>query len=154
MYPKYHFLIGILFCGLLLLFFPNINTGGILLILVSTVLVDIDHYIYFVYKKKSLSLKRAYFWFKQIKLIWLRKSNKKEMYSYKWPVLFLHNIEFLLLTLILFFFYPSFGFLFIGLLLHFFLDFLDNLYYRFPLTTKFSLIYILIRNQNKKEFSF
>lgn len=153
MYPKYHFLIGLLFSILLFLLFPNISLLGLLLILTSTVLIDVDHYIYFVYKKKSFNLKRAYVWFKEVKLIFLKKS-EKEVYSYKWPVMFFHNIESLALILLLFSFEPVFGFILIGALLHLFLDFLENLYLGFPLTIKSSLIFLLIRNRKKREIDF
>lgn len=150
MYPKYHAIIGFLFCVLLFLIFPAINLLGLLLIFLSTLLIDVDHYIYFVFKKKSFNLKKAYTWFKEIKTSWLTKQDKKEIYSYKWPVMFLHNLEFILLLIILCSFNYYFKFILIGVLLHLFLDYLELIYFKFPLTLKLSLIYLLIRNKNKK----
>ncbi|VVB80252.1 Uncharacterised protein [uncultured archaeon] len=151
MYPKTHILFGLIFCVILFVFFPNISLLGLLCLFLSAVLIDVDHYIYFIFKKKNLSLNKSYIWFKELKEYGLK--HKREIYLYKWPNYTFHNVEFLLVVLVLYFIWPFFGFLFIGLLLHFFLDFLDDLSTGLPITMKLSLVYLLIRNKNKKTFN-
>ena len=60
MLPKQHLFYGAIFALALFLIFPEIGLIGGLLIFFSTVLIDFDHYIYYVIKKKDLSLKNAY----------------------------------------------------------------------------------------------
>ena len=69
MYPTQHLLLGIIFSLVLLFLFPQIGFLGASIIILSTVLIDVDHYVYYVYKKKDLSLKNSYNWI-------IKKGNK------------------------------------------------------------------------------
>ena len=63
MLPKHHIIIGFLFSAFLFYSFPQLNLFGCFIIFLSTFLIDVDHYLYYVFLKKDLSLKRAYRWF-------------------------------------------------------------------------------------------
>lgn len=153
MYPRYHILIGFLFCLILILLFPDISSLGVSLLFLSSILIDVDHYIYFVFKKKSFSLTAAYLWFKKLRVKWLGTKNKKEIFSYRWPMWFLHNVEVLFLLAIISLYFPFIWFIFFGFLFHLFLDMGEEIYMGLPLYLKFSLIYLLLRNRNKRDLN-
>lgn len=121
MFPKYHFLLGVSFCILLLLFF-NISWLGIFLIFVSNFLIDVDHYLLCVSRTKRLNLAEAYKWhfstFKKCEQLFKRKKIKK-----KYPHI-LHTFEFHLLSLTLIPFFPFFLFILIGITFHSLCDFI------------------------------
>ena len=60
MLPKYHVPFGFIFAGIIWILFPIISFNGLLIIFLSSFLIDVDHYTYFVYKKHDFSLKNAY----------------------------------------------------------------------------------------------
>jgi hypothetical protein len=121
MYPLQHFIFGTIFSLALLLVFPQIGLMGFFLILCSSVLIDIDHYLYYAHKKKNYNLKNAYTWF-------LKSGEKFSSYSFKerdkfyCAFCFLHGIEFLLILFIFSFFSKYFLFIFIGVSFHLILD--------------------------------
>ena len=150
MFPKTHLILGIFLSIILLLFFPGIGFLGVLLIFLSSFLIDVDHYLYYVYNKKSWSLKGAYKWFIKRREEYI-KLPKKEVGKYKQIILIFHGIEcWGLIFLISLFFNPGF-FIFFGMMFHLLFDFAESLYYRIPISDKFSQIYVLIMNKNKKE---
>ena len=122
MFPSKHFIFGLIFAGFLFLIFPKINFIGFLIIIFSTVLIDVDHYLYYVYKKKDFSLRNAYNWFIE---------HKKKLLSLPWEqrnkfqtgFCFLHGIEVLFILLILWVFVSKyFLFVFVGFTFHLVLD--------------------------------
>lgn len=129
MHPTQHLIFGIIFSSLILFLFPQIGLTGFLIILSSTVLIDVDHYLYYVYKKKDFSLRNAYKWFIE---------NKKKLLSLPWKqrnkfqtgFYFLHGIEVLLILLILWIFVSKyFLFVFAGFAFHLLLDSIDQTTY-------------------------
>jgi putative transposase len=66
MLPKYHVLFGFIFSSLIFLIFPSAGWLGFFIIFLSSFLIDVDHYIYYVWKKKDLSLKNSIVWFKSV----------------------------------------------------------------------------------------
>jgi hypothetical protein len=121
MLPKQHLFLGVILALTLLFIFPQISWIGFFLIVFSTVLIDVDHYIYYIYKKRDFNLKNAYNWFikNQKKLMLLPRKKRNEFYG---GFCFLHGIE--LLLVLLFFskisIYPLF--IFIGSTFHLILD--------------------------------
>ena len=118
MLPSKHFIFGLMFVGFLYFIFPKITFIGFLIILSSTVLIDVDHYIYYIYKKKSFNLKNAYKWFIQIekKLLSLPW---KQRNKFQTGFCFLHGIEVLFVLLILGIFISKyFLFVFVGFAFH------------------------------------
>lgn len=132
MLPKYHIILGFLFSLILYLIFPFISLWGSLIIFASSVLIDVDHYIYYIFAKKDLSLKNAYsFFIKKPKL-------NPAMY-------FFHGIEILLILFILgIFINKLFLFILIGFSFHLFLDIIEQIYYGFRIA-KVSLVYDFIK---------
>ncbi|MBI2043137.1 hypothetical protein HYT25_01995, partial [Candidatus Pacearchaeota archaeon] len=93
MYPRQHLVLGILFSLILFVNFPQIGFAGFFIVILSTFLIDVDHYIFYAAKKRDLNLKRAYSWF--VKFIEKRKKlSTKERKKYKHHILIFHGIEF------------------------------------------------------------
>jgi len=57
--PKYHIIYGFVFTLVLSLFF-GIGLLEFILIFTASVLIDVDHYLFYIWKKKDFSLSRAY----------------------------------------------------------------------------------------------
>lgn len=125
MYPQTHFLAGLLACAFLYFGFPDIATFSLFIFLLSTILIDIDHYFYHVYKSGDINLikiiRRTVE--SRKKLLGINNLERKKYYNGFW---FLHGFEILILALILgYFFETIFYFVFLGLLFHLVLDYVD-----------------------------
>jgi len=122
MLPKYHILLGFFFALFLFFIFPKIEVVGFLIIFLSSFLIDIDHYLYYVFKKRDLSLKNAYSWFIQKRKKYLVLSRKKRNEVY-FEIYFFHGIEPLLILFVLGFYVSEYFFyILIGFAFHLFLD--------------------------------
>ncbi|MFH1503334.1 MAG: hypothetical protein ABIE36_01610 [Candidatus Diapherotrites archaeon] len=122
MLPKYHIVLGFIFSIVLFLIFPSINLIGAGIIFLSSFLIDFDHYVYYIFKKRDLNLKRAYIWFikKQEKLYSLSRKKRNKVPG---EFFFLHGIESLLVLFILGIYLSSYIFyILIGFALHLFSD--------------------------------
>ena len=151
MLPKYHIVFGMII-SLIIYFLFQITFFQFLLIFLSSFLIDVDHYFYYIFKEKNLSLTKAYAWGKKSGRKWdiLSLKEKKE---YKTPIFIFHGIEFLFLLVILSFFNNLFLYIFLGIIIHLILDFIDIIHTKDLLLYKFSQIYVYIRNKNKKIFN-
>jgi hypothetical protein len=117
MLPKHHIFLGFIFSIFLYLIFPNISLIGTIIIFFSSFLIDVDHYLYYVFKKRDLSLQKAYKWYisKKRKLLSLSRQKRSKI---RGTFLFLHGIEPLLILFLLeiflskYFFYILIGFAF------------------------------------------
>jgi hypothetical protein len=151
MFPKIHIIFGFIFSLILLLLFPEIGWFGFISIFASSVLIDVDHYLFYAVTKKDWSLKNAYNWFvegeKKFKKLLLKE--KKE--SKQIPCIF-HGIEFIiiLLVLIYFNFYRQFLiYILLGIVFHQVLDFIyikDNHFKLNHLGSQIYNIIVYIRN--------
>jgi len=121
MLPKSHIILGAIFSLILVHFFNfSLIAGGI--IFLSSVLIDVDHYLYYVYKKKDWSLRRAYGFFieNERKLLSCPRQKRNKIAV---PLCPFHGIEFVLILLFLgiflwkYLFFVTFGFFF-----HLFID--------------------------------
>jgi len=122
MLPSKHFLFGVIFAGILYLIFPEIGFAGFFIVAVSSFLIDVDHYLYYVFSKKNLSLRQAYNW---------SMKRRKEFFALPWkernnfqsiPCI-LHGIEILLILFLLgIFLHKYFLFAFVGFAFHLLLD--------------------------------
>lgn len=122
MLPKYHILLGFILSLLLFLIFPSINWIGAVIIFLSSFLIDVDHYIHYVFKKRDLNLGKAYNWyiFRQKKLLSLSRNQRNKIPGH---FLFLHGIEPLLILLLLGIFLSKyFLYILIGFAFHLLLD--------------------------------
>ncbi len=152
MLPKSHILFGFLFSIILFFIFPQINHTAFLIIFLASFLIDVDHYLYFVFKKRKLSLKKAYNWFIERRKKW-QSLSKEDVKKYKQTIILFHGIEFILIFFFLSFSHILFFWALIGILFHFILDFYELIKEDFPLYVKMSQIYVYITNKNKKEFT-
>lgn len=125
MYPKQHIILGAIFSGILFFLFPQIGLIGFSLIFLSSILIDVDHYLYYVYKKKDWNLKKAHKWFldHEEKFHYLSRKKRGSFYG---GLCFLHGIEILLILLLLSIISKYFFFIFIGLAFHLLLDIVDQ----------------------------
>jgi len=108
MLPKTHALLGLIF-SLIIFFIFHITPFYTSLIFFSSVFIDTDHYLWYVIQKKDFNLKKAFYFFKNLK--------KHPPY-----LMIFHTLEFFLLILILSFFWKSFFYVFLGMLFHVSLD--------------------------------
>ncbi len=135
-----HILYGALFTIILYFLLPEINTINLLLIWFSSVLIDFDHYIYYMYKKKDFNLKNAYKFFKlkQDKFRLLPKEKREEFYG---GIFFLHSLEVLIILFIIGLYFESIFFIFIGFGFHLILDLIHNVVFYKRRMDKLSLIH-------------
>lgn len=150
MLPKIHVLVGLIF-SILFYFILNISLIGVLLIFLSSFLIDTDHFFWYIYRKKSFNLKESYFWFKEKRKQWLQLSeNQRE--KYKRPYLIFHSIEFWIILVLLSFLNKLFLFILLGIIIHIILDYIEIIYLKEKFYMKFSLIWVFIKNKNKPHF--
>lgn len=105
MLPKYHILLGIMFTCIIY-WFVSINIFQASLIFLASILIDFDHYIWYVQRKKDFSLKNAYNFLNGL------GGNGKKF------ILFLHTIEFHILIGVLIFIWTGFFYVLIGMIFH------------------------------------
>jgi len=150
MLPKYHILIGAIVSFILWFISPNFFTPvNSLIIFLSSVFIDVDHYLYYVYKKKDWSLKRAYRWFVDGRKIWFNLS-KKERKNYKIAIMIFHGVELWIFLLMMIKIHIIFFFIFIGVVTHMALDFIELYNIEKPLYSKTSQIYLYFKNKKIK----
>ncbi len=90
MLPQYHFSLGLV-ASLFLYFGFDVQALECFIFLVATVGIDIDHYLYYVYKKGDWSLINATRWFmgKRKFLMGMGRKKRNEFYT---GFYFLHGI--------------------------------------------------------------
>jgi len=128
MLPSKHFILGLIFAGFLYFIFPQIGLIEFSIIIFSSFLIDVDHYLYYVYKKKNFSLRNAYKWFmkrraKLLSLSWKQRNKVPNCFS------LLHGIEILFILFLLIFIHKYFLFVFVGFTFHLLLDSIDQTTY-------------------------
>jgi hypothetical protein len=136
---KFHILLGIVSSILLHFLLPGLNSLNILILFFSSFLIDIDHYLYYVYKKKNLNPYKAYKWFKKnIRKFHFSLNKEQQKKTYVGIYLF-HGIESLIILFLLGnYFSFLFFFVLIGFIFHLSID----------------LIYEKILHQRLDKFSF
>jgi len=102
--------------------------------------IDVDHYLYYVYRKKDWSLGRAVSWFMKKGQV-LKKIDIKRRGEFYAGFCFLHGIEVLGLVVLLgYFFWDLFYFVALGFLFHLILDHIHQAFWRGRFD-KFSIVY-------------
>lgn len=153
MYPQIHLLAGLIFI-IAAKSFDLFPFSSILIVFLASILIDADHWIYYAFKKKDLSIENAYYWFisRDKKFKNMAKEKRKEHWAeHKSPVMIFHGIEFWAILLILSLYSEIFLFMLFGIALHIIFDYIDLCRKNIPFYTKFSQVYVLIKNKNKKE---
>ena len=148
MLPKVHIITGAIFALLIWIIFPSVGWLNALIIFLSSFLIDVDHYLYYLYKQKDHSLKKAYRWFIEKKERWFRLSKKQREKETSTIIIF-HGIEFFIVLVLLIFLNKIFFFVLLGISLHMILDFIELKIYNVPLYYKISQLYILKLNKHK-----
>jgi len=105
---QYHFFVGLIIS---LILYPLYGLN-VLIIFFANLLIDIDHYILYIFKFKSLDVVRAHNYF----------FNEEKPF-----LLFFHTVEFLLVLLLLSFYSKLAFFVLIGALAHLLLDTYEEL---------------------------
>ncbi len=117
MMPSDHMLFGFFASLIIVILFPGIGVYGFLLIFLSSVLIDFDHYLAYVYLTRDFSLSNA--------VDFCLKMGEKQMKSKKTatePLMIFHTAELWLLLLMLSFISLFFLYLLIGIMIHVALD--------------------------------
>lgn len=142
MKPSSHLIFGFIFSLILFLIFPAISWPGFLIIFLASVFIDVDHYMYYVIKKKDWNLKHAYFWFVE-KEKKFQKLSIKERKQFCLPLCFLHTMEFLLIFAVLSIYSNIILYIFTGFVFHIFLDSILSAYqgYGHQIFTTYSIIH-------------
>jgi len=109
MLPLKHFLASIIVLGFL---FPFYKLWG-LAFLIGSFFIDVDHYLWYIIRHRNFSLKNAYFYHKE------RPRRERDMLH------IFHVWEFWVLMFVLAFFNNFFALIFLGLVFHLILDFID-----------------------------
>jgi hypothetical protein len=141
MLPKFHILFGILFVAILYFVFPQINLFYLAIVLFSSILIDADHYLYYIFKKKDFSLLKALKWYKEKMkaMLSLTKNERKKRYT---GFYIFHGIEWIIILAILGrFVFPPLTYVAAGFLLHFAVDIPHEFYFKGTMQ-KSSLIYM------------
>ncbi|MFZ5955068.1 MAG: hypothetical protein ACOYT4_01460 [Nanoarchaeota archaeon] len=150
MLPKWHILFGFVFSYILVYFFRFSLLSG-LIIFLSSILIDIDHYFYYMIKYNYYN--PFTFYEKAIaRTKTLNKLSYSEKRKYKLGIFIFHGIEFWIILISLSFWHNFFLFILIGVFIHMIADIPDEIYHQFPFYSKISPIYTLIKNSKKQEF--
>lgn len=120
MLPRYHILSGIVFTFAICFLFPQTPIIFLALFLLSSFIMDFDHYIVAAMKNSHLSLFKAFHYHKVQGEI--NAQNHRKGIFKKGDFHLLHTIEFHTFILVLGFAWPGFFYIFAGMLLHSLLD--------------------------------
>ena len=127
MLPRWHIFWGAIFTLIIWYFAQDLKPIYLLLIFLSTFLIDLDHYLVAVKENNTLSLKRS--------LIYFKENNKKEISDHKkgkrnrGHFFLFHTIEFHIFIAILGLFWIGFFYIFIAMVFHSLLDLFWLLYH-------------------------
>ena len=147
MLPKYHIIYGAIFSLIIYYLFP-ISLFHAIIIFLSSFLIDVDHYFYYVYTKKDYSLIRAIKWFKKERKKGLKISKKRRKES-KLPHYIFHGVELWIILYFLSLLNGIFFFILIGILFHMILDYIEIIRYNCIAYPKVSQIYLYYKNRAK-----
>lgn len=154
MFPKYHLILGILFVIILHFVFPQLSWLHLCIIFLSSFLIDIDHFIYYAYKKKLnlgfKTLREAYEWHKDRwrKEYTLSKEQRKKLRN-PYGFYFFHGIEWIVILFLLGNICSLLKYIGMGFLFHLFTDLAYSFFNEGNLN-KISVVYNFYKNH--KEF--
>ncbi|MFA6023150.1 MAG: hypothetical protein WC781_03620 [Candidatus Pacearchaeota archaeon] len=151
MLPKFHILFGLIFSGIVLFIFPQIQLSGFLIIWASSVLIDIDHYLYYVYRKKDWNLNNSFNWFIDLSKKYNKLSIEQREKVY-FGFYFLHGAEAILILLIFIYFFQNIILIYIliGFLFHQLLDLIDLYIKKMKSYKLVSFLYSIHKKKGKK----
>ena len=136
MLPKSHIILGAVFSVILFLFL-GVSSINAFLVFLSSVFIDIDHYLFYIFRKKDFNLTRACRW-------------HICMGDYHKPIMqIFHSVEFIFLVLAISLIFPAFVFIFLGLLFHSILDILEMVHKKNLKTREFFFTRYLLGDRRK-----
>lgn len=126
MFPRWHTLFGGIFTIILWFFVPSINWVYLVLLFLSSFLIDFDHYMASLIKTRRWRLKDSLEYHKE--MLAREKEDKRKGIKKKSDFHLFHTIEFHFLIGLLGIFFASFFYIFIGMTFHSLLDVADLLF--------------------------
>ena len=151
MLPKTHIILGLVFSLILFNLFPEIGLLGFFTIFIASFMIDIDHYIFFVWFKKNPSPKAAFLWFITKNKYYLSLPTIERKKAPTSPCI-LHGLEAIVILLALSLVNNFFFFILVGFLFHEILDFISITYYGFSYNHILSQTYNIL-NFRKGNYS-
>lgn len=149
MLPKWHILFGAIFSAFLYLL--GFSLASLIIFFLASFLIDVDHYLYYVYRKKDLSLKRAFNWYIYMeKKYFAMPKNSRSKYWYGFCIF--HGIEPIILIFLLSAFYKPLAFIALGFLFHISLDIIQKIRENTQPLEVSSIIYKIFYNLKRKNF--
>jgi hypothetical protein len=128
MNPSWHIFLGFLFSVFLLFLFPEVGVANLSLIFLASVLIDVDHYLFYIYEKKGFNLRKAYSSFMEQKRK-CREFGRSLNYGSSPSFFIFHGLEVLLLLFVFSFIFKFLYFIFIGFSFHLLLDLVEQAAY-------------------------
>ncbi len=151
MIPKWHIITGLLFGLLLWLVFPKISLTGAIIVFLASVLIDFDHYVYYVYKTGKFGFRGAFSWYfkNKEKFYAMTKKERSKIYV---GLYLLHGVEAIVILIILQVITenPLFSYIIIGFVFHQILDVIDLTKKGYRLDKVISYIYSIKNSKGKK----
>lgn len=140
MLPYRHFIVSLIIVFILIIL--NFQWWQVALFFITAFFIDVDHYIYFICKKGSWNLKKAYHYFYNLNKQLKKRKKKLEL------LMIFHNIETLILLIVLsFFLFNVFFPILLGIIIHYILDIVTMLTCKEKKYKRaLSLIYYIIKN--------
>jgi len=135
-----HVMVGLVVSILLLFFHKEIGLFYVTILFLSSVLIDVDHYIFYAYITGDWSLKRAYYAFVNLE----ESNNKKQL-------LLFHGVECWIVLLMLTCLHSLFIYVCIGVALHIILDLLFMFDKGMSLFPKLSQIFVYLDTKHQIE---
>jgi len=148
MSPKWHFLIGVIASGFFAIF-SNFSTLEIALVFISSIAIDVDHYIWFALQTKNYSFFDAVKWWGKNRDA-AHNLSKQKRSEYGWGVFIFHSLFFVIVLLLLSKIYLFFLFIALGTILHLITDYMAVIYFRELWYYKVSPFATHLTNKNKK----
>ncbi len=149
MRPKYHVLIGFI-VSIILYFFFSIGIFKTLIVFFSSILIDFDHYLYYIFKTKNFNLKRAHAWYLE-KEKQLKKLSKQERKRVTYAFYLFHGLETVLIFVLLgYYLWNLFYFVAMGIFLHLLSDYAEQIFHKKRIF-KISIIADLIERKKLKK---
>lgn len=148
MLPKWHALFGFILAVVLIAFF-NVTPVNACLVFLSSSLIDFDHYLYYVYRKRNFNLRKAYFSIKKLGKACSKLPLKERKGIFVGYFIF-HGLEVVVLLIVMgFLVTPYFYYISLGIFLHLIMDIFyeKRAYGRWD---KVSLIYDIIKFRKLK----
>ncbi len=151
MKPQYHLTSGTILSLILYLFF-NVSLLNTCLFYIGTWLIpDLDHFITFFKKTKSINPKKFLENSFRNRSKWINLE-KKEKEKYQYKPMFLHSIEFIVILICLSFLLNNLTYLVWGIIFHDILDVIDFIRRKENVFVKLSCFYTIFYNKKRNKY--